>query len=93
MRIVDVRDRLKPKEISTIKTPGFATSIEFLDGYVFLTDIQSGLYRIDVRNRHQPRTVAIQPTSGDAMGVSLFKSDVNETFGYIADGNPRSTSD
>ena len=87
MRIVDVRDRLKPKEISTIKTPGFATSIEFLDGYAYLTDIQSGLYVIDVRNRHQPRTVAIQPTSGDAMGVNLFKSDVNETFGYIADGN------
>ena len=87
MRIVDVRNRLKPRKISSIRTPGFATSIKFFEGYVYLTDIQSGLYVIDVRNRHQPRTVAIQPTSGDATGVDLFKSDVNETFGYIADGN------
>ena len=87
MQIVDVRNRLKPKAISSIQTPGIATAIKFLDGYLYLTDIQSGLYVVDVRNRQQPLTVAIQPTSGDAMGLDLFKSDVNETFGYIADGN------
>ena len=87
MQIVDVRDRLKPKAISSIHTPGFATGIKFRDGHAYLTDIQSGLYVIDVRNRQQPRTVAIQPTSGNAMGLDLFKSDAGETFGYIADGN------
>lgn len=87
MRIVDVRNRLKPKAISTIQTPGIGASIKFRDGYVYLTDIQSGLHVIDVRNRQQPRTIAIQPTSGDTMGVDLFKSDVNKTFGYIADGS------
>ncbi|MDE0043621.1 MAG: hypothetical protein OXT74_16395, partial [Candidatus Poribacteria bacterium] len=87
MQILDVRNRLKPNPVSRIQTPGIGSSIKFRDGYVYLTDVQSGLFVVDVRNRQQPRTVAIQPTSGDAMGVDLFKSDMDELFGYIADGN------
>ena len=87
MQVVDVRDRLKPKAISSIQTPGFATGIKFRDGYVYLTDIQSGVHIIDVRNPRRPQTVAIQPTSGKAVGLDLFRSDANETYGYVADGN------
>ena len=87
MRIVDVRNRLKPEAISSIQTPGVATGIKYRDGYVYLTDNQSGLYVVDVRNRRRPRTVAIQPTSGGAVGLDLFLSDADETFGYVADGN------
>ena len=87
MRIVDVRNRLKPRKISSIQTPGIATGIKHRNGYAYLTDSQSGLYVVDVRNRLRPRTVAIQPTSGGATAVDLFQSDANETLGYVADGN------
>ena len=87
MRIVDVRDRLKPKAISSIRTPGFTTGIKYHDGKVYLTDFQFGLYVIDVRNRRQPRTVATQPTCGNALSLDVFRSDENEMYGYIADGN------
>ncbi|MDE0300847.1 MAG: T9SS type A sorting domain-containing protein [Candidatus Poribacteria bacterium] len=87
MHIVDVRDRLNPKALSSIQTPGWTTGIKIHDGYAYLTDLQTGLYVIDVRNRHRPRTIAIQPTLGDAMGIDLFESATNGMFGYIADGN------
>ncbi len=87
MRIVDVRDRLKPNAISSIQTPGLATGIKLRDGYVYLTDVQSGLHVVDVRDLQQPQTVAILPTSGESMGLDLFESDTGDSFGYIADGN------
>ncbi len=85
--IVDVRDRLKPTAISSVQTSGFTTGVKYRDGYAYLTGLQSGLHVMDVRNPLQPRSVAMQPTLGNAVSLDVFRSDANQTFGYIADGN------
>ena len=79
-----MRDRFNPKVISTARTPGTTASIKFREGYVYLTDVEAGLYLIDVRNRLHPEFVAHQSINGNAMGVSLFTPDDRTAIAYIA---------
>ena len=87
LQIVDVRDRLNPAVIATVRTPGFTTGVKFRDGYVYLTDVQSGLHIIDARNRSRPQIVALQPTSEGATGLDVFMPEAGTTFAYIAGGS------
>ena len=81
LQIVDVRNRFKPEIISTVRTPGLVSGVQFRDGFVYLTDWQAGFYIVDVRNRNSPQIVVHQPTAGNATTVALFR-----TYAYIADG-------
>ena len=79
--LVDVTDAQNPEVDFRLNTPGLATGIQFRNNTVYLSDRQTGLHVINVRNPQQPRRIAIQPTSGNATDVVL-----RETLAYIADG-------
>ena len=79
--LVDVTDAQNPEVDFRLNTPGLATGIQFRNNTVYLSDRQTGLHVINVRNPQQPRRIAIQPTSGNATDVVL-----RETLAYVADG-------
>ena len=79
--LVDVTDDENPEIDFRLNTPGLATGIQFRDDTVYLTDRQTGLHVINVRNPQQPRRIATQPTAGNATDIVL-----KDTLAYIADG-------
>ena len=79
--LVDVTDDENPEIDFRLNTPGLATGIQFRNDTVYLTDRQTGLHIINVRNRQQPRRIATQSTSGNATDIVL-----RDTLAYIADG-------
>ena len=79
--IVDVTDDQNPEIDFRLNTPGIATGIQFRNDTVYLSDRQTGLHVINVRNPQQPRRISIQPTFGNATDVVL-----RDTLAYIADG-------
>ena len=79
--LVDVTDDQNPEIDFRLNTPGLATGIQYQDDTVYLSDRQTGLHVINVRNPQQPRRISIQPTAGNATDIVL-----RDTLAYIADG-------
>ena len=79
--LVDVTDDQNTEIDFRLNTPGLATGIQYRDDTVYLSDRQTGLHVINVRNPQQPRRISIQPTAGNATDVVL-----RDTLAYIADG-------
>ena len=79
--LVDVTDDENPEIDFRLNTPGLATGIQFRNNTVYLTDRQTGLHIINVRNPHQPRRISTQPTFGNATDIIL-----KDTLAYVADG-------
>ena len=79
--LVDVTDDENPEIDVRLNTPGRATGIQYRNDTVYLTDRQTGLHVINVRNPQQPRRIATQPTFGNATDVVL-----RDALAYVAAG-------
>ncbi len=85
-QIIDMRNRLEPEIISSIQTPGLATQVKYKDGYAYLTDQQSGLYIIDVHDRQEPKTIAVQPLLNGTVGLDILEINGKGKFACVANG-------
>jgi hypothetical protein len=57
MRIIDVSDPARPREIGFFEGPGNVTSIAVVDQTAYLADYSGGLYIVDVSNPRKPRQI------------------------------------
>ena len=55
MRIIDVSNPARPKEIGSFEGPGNVTKIAVADNYAYLADYSGGLYIVDISNPKKPR--------------------------------------
>src|SRR5262249_43801364 len=57
MRIIDVSNPVKPKEIGSFEGPGNVTKIALGDKYAYLADYSGGLYIVDISNPKKPQKI------------------------------------
>jgi hypothetical protein len=57
MRIIDVSDPAKPKEIGFFEGPGNVTKIAIVERYAYLADFSGGLYIVDILNPKKPQKI------------------------------------
>ena len=82
LKIVDVSDPSRPREVGKIDTPGYAEGLAFADDVVFIADGGGGLRVIDVSNPEAPHEIAGSDTDGYAYDLA-----VDGDLVYLADGN------
>ncbi|RKU28699.1 hypothetical protein C6497_08030 [Candidatus Poribacteria bacterium] len=86
LHIINVDVPAEPKPITTLNTPGLASSIYRTQDFLYLTDIHAGFHIVNIRNPFKPELITSHPTNGSANSLSLWKTDTSEEYVYIADG-------
>jgi hypothetical protein len=57
MRIIDVVNPTKPKEIGSFEGPGNVNEIAIIDEYAYLADYSGGVYIVDISNPKKPHQI------------------------------------
>ena len=82
MWVVKVDPVAAPERVKQYRVDSmFVTDIGFLDSYVYLVDLDSGLRVVDVRQPQSPAPVGVYSV------ISLFENlDISGSYAYLADG-------
>ncbi len=79
--VVDVSDPHTPVQVALYDPPDYALDVDTSAGYVYISNMDSGLRVVDVSDPIHPTEVGFYDTPGQALGIA-----VTGRYAYVADG-------
>jgi len=79
--VVDVSDPHTPVQMALYDPPDYALDVDTSAGYVYISNMDSGLRVVDVSDPTHPTEVGFYDTPGQALGIA-----VTGRYAYVADG-------
>ena len=81
LQIIDVSDSLNPVALGKVVIPGGAWEIDAIDSFIYVSDLDGGLYVVDIEDSASPFIVDSLNTIGDSYDITI-----SGNYGYMADG-------
>jgi hypothetical protein len=81
LRVLDVSDHIRPREIAYVETPGDAHALTMVGSYIFLADGRRGLRVIDVADPSMPVVIGALQTEGTPLDIAIGGG-----YAYVANG-------
>jgi hypothetical protein len=81
LQIIDVSDSLNPIALGKVVIPGGAWEVDAIDNFIYVSDLDGGLYVVDIEDSASPLIVDSLNTIGDSYDITI-----SGNYGYMADG-------
>ncbi|MGM0368562.1 MAG: PKD domain-containing protein, partial [Actinomycetota bacterium] len=81
LQVVDISDKSSPKLMGKCEIPGQGWELDMVGSFVFVSDLEGGVFAVDITEKDNPVITDSLYTSGTSYDITL-----EGNFGYLADG-------